>query len=122
MKMVIGGNDFTAYSKKTKGYRVTYQKREGVNSGIMLDGTKVYDLLAYKAVVEWDLIGLTSAQISQILNACLVHYTSVTFLDPWANAERTATMIPDVSEATVAFQRNGGTFWQDGCTITMEEC
>ena len=121
MKLIIDGNNFTAYAKKSKGYRVTYKKREGVNSGIMQDGSKVYDLLAYKAVLEWDLIGLTSAQISQIMTACLKQYVTVTFFDPKINADRTASMIPDVGEATAAFQRNGGTFWEDGITIEMEE-
>lgn len=121
MKLVIDGVNFTSYCKKGKGYRVTYVKREGVNSGIMQDGSKSFDLLAFKAVLEWDLIGLTSPQIATIMTACLKQYVSVTFFDPKINADRTASMIPEVSEATAAFQRNGGTFWKDGITITMEE-
>lgn len=121
MTLIIGGTDFTALAKKSNGYRVTYNKREGVNSGVMLDGSKVFDLLAWKATIVWELNGLTAAQYSQLLSACMQQYVSVTFFDAASGANKTAECIPEISESEVAFQRHGITYWKDGITVTMEE-
>lgn len=120
MTMIINGTDYSALAKKN-GYRVSYQKREGVNSGVMLDGSKVFDLLAWKATIVWELNGLTAAQFSGLLTACMQQYATVTFFDAASNANKTVECIPEIGESEVAFQRHGITYWRDGITITMEE-
>ena len=121
MTFTIGSTDFSGLTKKLGGYTVRYVKREGVNSGIMQDGTKTYDLLAYKAVITWELIGLSTAQLSQVLTACMVQYATVTFDDPYTGSTRQSSFIPDVGDADFAFRKNGVNWWKDGLTITMEE-
>lgn len=121
MTLIIGNTNFTSLAKRLGGYTVSYQKREGPLSGYMQDGSKTFDLLAWKAVVTWELIGLRTQELAQVLNAVMNNYVQVTYFDPKTNANRTATFIPDIGDLNVAFQRNNATFWKDGITITMEE-
>lgn len=121
MTLTIGSTDFSALTKKLGGYTVSYVKREGVNSGVMQDGTKVFDLLAWKAVLTWELIGLSTTQLRQVLTACMVQYATVTFDDPATGSTRQSTFIPDIGGAKFAFRKNGVNWWKDGLTITMEE-
>lgn len=120
LPIAIDGVDFTPYTNKN-AYRVSYEKREGANSGVMLDGSKSFDLLANKAKIEWELNALTSAQLSAVLTACLKQYVTVTYFDTLTNAERTAEFIPDVGRQDYAFSRHDLYFFKDGITITLEE-
>ena len=120
LPITINGVDFTPYTSKN-AYKVTYEKREGVNSGVMLDGSKTFDLLAYKAVIEWELNALTSAQLSAVLAACMEQYVEVSYFDTLTNAERTAEFIPDVGTQEYAFSRHDLYYFRDGITIKLEE-
>ena len=120
LPITINGVDFTQYTSKN-AYKVTYDKREGANSGMMLDGSKTFDLLAYKAVIEWELNALTSAQLSAVLAACMEQYVTVTYFDTLTNAERTAEFIPVVGTQQYAFSRHELFYFRDGITIKLEE-
>lgn len=122
MRLPIGieGVDFTPYTNKNK-YRVSYTRREGSNGGTMLDGSRTVDLLAYKAVIEWDLNALTSAQLATVLGACIKQYVTVTFFDPMINDTREAVFIPNVGRADYAFDRHDLYYFKDGITIKLEE-
>jgi len=120
LPIVIESVNFEAYANKYE-YSVSYTKREGANSGTMLDGSRVYDLLAYKAVIELELNALTSAQLSAVLTACMKQYVTVTFFDTLTNAQRTATFIPDVGTQSYAFDRHSLYYFKDGIKIKLEE-
>ncbi len=120
LPIVIDGVDFTPYTMKN-GYRVQYIRREGVNSGLMLDGSTTIDVLAFKAVIEWDLTAMTSAQFSNVCNACIKNEVTVTFFDPKTNAERTAVFFPTLGQANYAFSRHNLHYFRDGAVLTLEE-
>ena len=52
LTLKIGGVDFTEYVKRNGGFTYSYDRREGSNGGLMLDGSKTVDLIASKLVVS----------------------------------------------------------------------
>ena len=95
MKKVIkiGGVDFTDFFTPT-GYAVSYKKIRGKNSGYMLDGAYVDDVLATKAVITAACMPLDETRLSQFLSAISGTYVTVGFFDPERNEYRTAEMMP----------------------------
>ena len=120
LPIVIDGVDFSALTN-SKSYKVSYIRREGANSGVMLDGSRTVDTLARKAVIVWELNALTSNQLAAILSACSADYVEVTYFDTKTGAARTATFIPEIGEQDFAFERHGLKCFKDGISLRLEE-
>lgn len=102
LPFVVDDVDFSAKINRFS-YAVGYEKREGSNGGMMLDGSETVDILAFKAVVTVSTNGMRSEELAQLLTALLKPYVQLQFFDTRINAARTATFIPDVSEAPLGF-------------------
>ena len=119
--VIIDGVDFSADFNKY-GSSVRYDPREGENGGMMLDGSMMVDILAWKAVLTLPCNDLTGDRLSALLQATLKAEISVTFLDTKLNAQRTATFInPDLSDQTLTLQTAAGVRWYNGMTLTLTE-
>lgn len=119
--VIIDGVDFSADFNKY-GASVRYDPREGINGGMMLDGSMKVDILAWKAVVVLPCNDLTGDRLAALLQATLKAEISVTFLDTKLNAPRTATFInPELSDQTLTLQTTAGVRWYSGMTLTLTE-
>ena len=119
--VIIDGVDFSADFNKY-GSSVRYDPREGENGGMMLDGSMMVDILAWKAVLTLPCNDLTGDRLSALLQATLKSEISVTFLDTKLNAQRTATFInPDLSDQILTLQTAAGVRWYSGMTLTLTE-
>ena len=117
----LNGIDFT-HSFTSIGYLVHYKKILGSNSGYMLDGSYVEDLLAIKAVITLPAMPLQEADISRLLQTVYQKsYVDVSYFYPRVQGYRTNAAIPEESEAV--YRGEGGTgliFWT-GVQITLTE-
>ena len=102
LPFVVDDVDFSANINRFS-YAVGYEKREGSNGGMMLDGSETEDILAFKAVVTVSTNGMRSEELAQLLTALLKPYVQLQFFDTRINDTRTATFIPDVSPAPLGF-------------------
>lgn len=102
LPFVVDDVDFSAKINRFS-YAVGYEKREGSNGGLMLDGSETVDILAFKAVVTVSTNGMRSEELAQLLTALLKPYVQLQFFDTRINDTRTATFIPDVSAAPLGF-------------------
>lgn len=102
LPFVVDDVDFSAKINRFS-YAVGYEKREGSNGGMMLDGSETVDILAFKAVVTVSTNGMRSEELAQLLTALLKPYVQLQFFDTRINDTRTATFIPDVSPAPLGF-------------------
>ena len=102
LPFVVDNVDFSAKINRFS-YAVGYEKREGSNGGLMLDGSETVDILAFKAVVTVSTNGMRSEELAQLLTALLKPYVQLLFFDTRINDTRTATFIPDVSAAPLGF-------------------
>lgn len=102
LPFVVDNVDFSAKINRFS-YAVGYEKREGSNGGLMLDGSETVDILAFKAVVTVSTNGMRSEELAQLLTALLKPYVQLQFFDTRINDTRTATFIPDVSAAPLGF-------------------
>ena len=119
--VIIDGVDFSADFNKY-GSSVRYDPREGENGGMMLDGSMMVDILAWKAVLTLPCNDLTGDRLSALLQATLKAEISVTFWDPRLNEQRTATFIrPELSDQTLTLQISKGVRWYSGMTLTLTE-
>lgn len=125
LPLTIDGVDFSVLANKYE-YSISYSAREGSNSGIMLNGDKTIDVLVddddnpvYKATITWNLNDMKDTDLMAIQSAVLKPYCSVTFFDTRINDERTATMIPSLSESNIGILR--ATKWWKHPTLTLEE-
>lgn len=118
--MIINGIDFSR-DVNERTYSVDYEKRTGSNGGKMLNGDEIVDILAYKAVLTWNLNYLTADRLSTVLKTVLTDYVYVSYFDTWTNAQRWAYFIPTIGKSSYAFSRNGKKFFRDGMTLTLKE-
>ena len=119
--VIIDGVDFSTDFNKY-GSSVRYDPREGENGGMMLDGSMMVDILAWKAVLTLPCNDLTGDRLSALLQATLKAEISVTFWDPRLNEQRTATFIrPELSDQTLTLQTAAGVRWYSGMTLTLTE-
>jgi len=116
----IGGVDFSTYVNKY-GVSFSYEPRMGNNGGMMLDGSEMTDILAWKAVLSLSCNSLTEAEMSALLSACVKEYVEVTFWDPKEAKERTAYFMPSLGVGSVALLEPNAPSWFDGLTITLRE-
>lgn len=100
---------------------VTYIKREGVNGGMMLDGSMMVDVIAYKAVLTVPLNPMTAGEQSALLDAVCADYVNVRYFDVKTNAYRTAQFIPTIGTTSAVILRAGSAKWFSGLAITFEE-
>ena len=116
----INGIDYTNAVQRY-GMATTYVKREGVNGGMMLDGSMTVDVIAYKARLVIPLNPMTASEQAALINAVCDSYVSVYYFDSRTNAYRTAQFIPDIGTTNVAILRAGNVKWFNGLAITLEE-
>lgn len=120
MVLKIGDNDISNYVEKNS-YSVSYETREGGNGGMMLDGSWTSDIIAYKAIVTFTLIGISSAHLSDIIGGCLNPYVDLNYFDTRTNSQRTSQFMPVVGAATYAFARHGLDYFKGGMALTFRE-
>ena len=120
MTLVINGIDYSPCIKDN-GYFVGYEKREGPNGGMSLNGTIITDVIARKAVVSCELIAMTAEMLSTLLQALWNDCVTVTYFDTHLNGSRTAMFIPAISDQNFAFRRHGVNFFRDGIKLTLRE-
>ena len=112
--------DFTDVFTPT-GYTVSYIKRRGKNSGMMMDGSYTDDVLAVKAVVTCYCMPTNEVQLQALLEMISNTYVIVRFFDPRVNAYRKMTAMP--SEPVQKYRGQGGNaleYWT-GTVITFTE-
>lgn len=119
LPLTINGVDFSLLANKYE-YQLGYITREGSNGGVMLDGTKVVDIIAYKAKITWPLNDMRDTDLAAIQSACQTPEVTVTFWDTLTNAQRTSTFIPSFSEQKIGILRSPGLWWK-GISLVLEE-
>lgn len=102
----INGKDFTDAFTPT-GYTVSYIKRRGNrnNSGIMLDGSYVDDVLAIKAVVTYYCMPINETILQELLVEIAATYVQLEYYDPKEKTYRTITAMP--SEPSQKYRGDG---------------
>ena len=121
MTLIINGHDYSKYVHD-KGYTLSYECREGQNSGMSLSGHYIWDIIGWKAVISCTLNALTAECLSQLLNDILVaDYVTVTYFDTKANANRTSQFMQSIGDQNFAFKRHGINFFRDGIKLTLRE-
>lgn len=119
LPLTINGVDFSELANKYE-YEVGYITRTGSNGGVMLDGTRVVDIIAYKASITWPLNDLRDTDLAAIQTACQTPEVTVTFWDTLANAQRTSVFIPVFSTQKIGILRSTGKWWK-GISLNLEE-
>lgn len=122
MTLLIDSVDYSALLPR-RGYTVGYKKVLGPNNCTTLDGTYHEDVIARKAVVTVNLLPMTTAQLTALLNAC-DDCVNATFLDTKTNTTVTRAAIATLSSASIALNRSNAVFWNQngsGITLTIEE-
>lgn len=104
------------------GYTTNYKKINGAAGGTMLDGSQTVDVLAVKAVITFEIIPATEAEISKLVKMLYsADYCDVTYFDIRINDYRTIECIPSEMTAkhlmTNAF---GDEMWRVEA-VTFEE-
>lgn len=118
--LTIDGTDFS-YSVNKYGYRVSYSPIAGSNGGIMLDGSEVVDILAWKAFIELPCNGMKGSDMAALVAACRKSYVTVTYYDIATNGNRTSVFIPELGGGTYRMTSNSGEMCFDGLSIALRE-
>ncbi len=107
-----------------RGYQVAYKKVLGPNSCYTLDGVYHEDVLAYKAVVNIQLLPMTPEQLSELVTS-VENCEQATFHDTKTGTDVTKPVIVSLSPATLVINRADKIFWSDsgsgGMALTIEE-
>ena len=114
--------DSINYSAATSqnGYSCTLIKREGKNSGIMLDGSRTVDILDFKISVSYVINPAEGVDIARLYASCMKDYVTATVWDATTNDEKTATFIPAITGTNAEIIRSGEK-WFNGISLTLEE-
>lgn len=117
----INGVDLT--SKFTRyGYSVSYEKVTGSNSGFMLDGSYVEDVLRWRAVVSLTVMPLNETELSYLLNYILPNtYIRLYYFDPQNNGYRENYFVFDGQPMTFRGQGADGNSYWTGYALTLKE-
>lgn len=116
----INGIDFTDIFTLTGG-TVSYIKRRGNNSGVMMNGEYRDDVLGIKAVVTRICKPTNVEQLQQLLSIIAGTYVTLRYYDPRRGDYRTITAMP--SEPTQKYRGeclNAVEYWT-GTVITFTE-
>ena len=117
----INGIDFSSLFTNT-GYTVRYKKILGNNSGYMLDGSYVEDLLARKTVVTMNALPLNEDDLQKLYQILHEEQTvRLYFFDPKTKGYKTIDTL--VEETPVKYRGLGGAgvvYWS-GITLTFTE-
>jgi hypothetical protein len=107
-----------------RGYKVGYKKVLGPNSCTTIDGTYHEDVLAHKAVINIELLPMTSEQLSE-LETSVENCELATYHDTKTGADVTKPVIVSLSPATLVVNYENKTVWSDsetsGVVLTIEE-
>lgn len=118
---ILDGEDFSEYINRF-GYSVFYEKREGMNGGMMLDGSMTVDVLAWKAVLQLPVNGLPADKMAQLVAACTKPYISVDYFDLRTGGQRSGvSFIPTLSEGVLSLINGEGVQWYSGAILTLQE-
>ena len=116
----LNGVDFSDCLKKFD-YSLAYEKREGTNGGMMKDGSRIVDILAWKAVLKIKTDGLKPERVQELLTHLIADYVTVTFFDTRINGERTSEFIPSVVDVPISHFKDGVVNWYNSAQITLTE-
>lgn len=117
----MDGEDYSTYINRF-GYSINYEKREGVNGGMMQDGSVLVDVLAWKAVLQLPVNGLPADKMARLISACTKPYVAVGYFDLRTNTQRAGIpFVPILSEASLSLINAEGVQWYQGMVLTLEE-
>ena len=123
MTLRLDGANFSHLVPK-RGYKVSYKKILGANSCYTLDGTYHEDVLAYKAVIEIELMPMKPEQLSALI-AAVENCNQATYYDTKVGEDVTKNAIVALSPASLVMNSPGKVYWsnglQNGIVLTIEE-
>ena len=121
--LLLDGVDYSSYLPR-RGYSVSYKDILGANSCYTLDGKYHEDILASKAIINTEILPMTSERLSAIIQAC-ENCKQATYFDTKTNANVVKEVKATISTASLVFNDMGKIFWnnsnQNGVTLTIEE-
>ena len=98
-----------------------YEKREGSNGGMMLDGSETVDVLAWKSVLTIPMNPMTKDEQSAVLQEVMSDYVTVYYYEPKIAGYKSASFIPTVGASSAAILRVDGAYWFQGLALTLRE-
>ena len=104
------------------GYSVQYKKVSGKNSGYLMSGDYVDDVIGWKASIICICMPQNEGNLSKLLSIIYESaYCSVYFYDPQKGDYRTAVMMPsETSQTHKGIGSNGLNYWT-GTVLTFTE-
>lgn len=119
--LIIGSVDFSARANRW-AWKCEAIPRTGPNGGQAKNGRVISDLVGYALRITFQLNGMTAADASSLLSACLDRYIEATVLDPITMATRSAWFQPTVPPVDYAFTTaNGIRLYKNGGELILEE-
>lgn len=103
------------------GYRVTHKKITGPNSGYMLDGSYVEDVLAVKAIITCTCMPLGEPQYNALLKQLYSGKLNVYFYDPRTGGYRTADMTCEPPEGVDRGKGTNAVEYWTGMVLVLTE-
>ena len=116
----INGVDYTNAVQRY-GMSTTYQKREGSNGGMMLDGSMTVDVIAYKAVLTIPMNPMLASEQAALISEVTTDYVNVYYFDVKTGGYRTAIFIPDIGTTSAVILRDGENKYFSGLVLTLTE-
>lgn len=117
MTLTIDGVDYAAMFDKYS-YSVSYEVREGSNSGTMKDGTRVADILARKVIIN--LATNVGIDLANLIAALKKDYVTVEYSTPEGDTA-TGLFTPELGTFSVAMYKGGTIVWDNGANVTLTE-
>lgn len=123
MILKIDNKDFSNLVPR-RGYQVAYKKVLGSNSCYTLDGTYHEDILAYKAVVDIELMPMSPDRLSELIIA-VENCEDVTYHDTKTDSDVTKKVTVSLSPAKLVINTEHKVIWSNtessGISLTIEE-
>ena len=116
----INDVDYTSAIQRY-GMATTYQKREGNNGGMMLDGSMTVDVIAYKAVLTIPLNPMLADEQAALISTVATDYVDVYYFDAKTGGYRTAMFIPDIGMTSAVIMKSDGNKYFSGLALTLTE-
>ena len=123
MILNIDGKDYSHLVPR-RGYQVSYRKILGANSAYTLDGTYHEDVLAFKAIINIELMPMASTQLSELVES-VQSCERATYFDTRTNENVTNNVIATLNPARLVLNRTNKMIWNDsadsGIVLVLEQ-
>lgn len=121
MLFKLDGKDFSE-SVDIAAYRLTPRRVYGDNSGYLLDGSHIPDLLAIKKDIQIRIVATEQRDTSSIASACMKETVQLEINDPISNMDINARYEPELQELEMAIEKDafGNTYWYSFSIVFKE--